>query len=338
MKKIFYVLLVLFSFTFIQNVNAKVVVQSQNILTNIEGCSTSNYPACITHVAGSSANLLKPWSFRYYFKEDIDLTGSTSFEIGGIYYYWSTEYNPTPLQNSYNVWVSANYSDGNSTTCQVTGVGMFNITCPSFTGKKLHGIFFFGIGPQNYKVGLSYVLTSYYEASNEDMLNSQHQDSQNEINAMNKNSQKEIDAMNKNAQQQHADNQKQLDEAKKQTDFITSDEAPNSDISVLGDVQGIFPPGPVDSLLNIPFQFLSVMTSSFSGTCKAISISDFMGTNISIPCFSEMIYDNVPDYVMIFMDLIPTGFILIIYFKHLYKKVDRAVSMETNSDDEWGVI
>ena len=41
---------------------------------------------------------------------------------------------------------------------------------------------------------------------------------------------------------------------------------------------------------------------------------------------------------MTFLQVVPCAFILIKYFKHLYKKVDRAVTMNTTADDEWGVI
>ncbi len=121
-------------------------------------------------------------------------------------------------------------------------------------------------------------------------------------------------------------------------DYITDDTAPNTDISSLGNVQGLLPAGPVDSLLNIPFMFLSVVTTSFGGVCKPIKGTFIFDSTLEIPCFSEMFYDDVPDSLMIFLNLIPSAFILIQYFKHLYKKVDRAVSMNSNADDEWGVI
>lgn len=121
-------------------------------------------------------------------------------------------------------------------------------------------------------------------------------------------------------------------------DYIKDDTAPSSDISVLGNVQGIFPPGPVDSLLNIPFQFLSVLTSSFGGVCVPMSGTFVFDSTLTLPCFSEVFYSNVPAALMVFINTIPSAFILIKYFKHLYKKVDRAVNMNANADDEWGVL
>lgn len=120
--------------------------------------------------------------------------------------------------------------------------------------------------------------------------------------------------------------------------FISDDSAPNSDISSLGNVQGLLPPGPVDSLLNIPFKFLSIVISSFGDLCVPMSLNWVFNSNLTIPCFGDVFYDNVPIYLMIFINLIPSGFILISYLKHLYKKVERATSLETTSDDEWGVL
>lgn len=121
-------------------------------------------------------------------------------------------------------------------------------------------------------------------------------------------------------------------------DFLKDDTAPNSDISALGNVQGLLPPGPVDSLLNIPFTFLSIVVSSLSGTCVPLTGDFVFGSTLSIPCFGDTFYSNVPSGLMIFINLIPSAFILIHYLKHLYKKVDRAVSLQTTTEDEWGVI
>lgn len=142
--------------------------------------------------------------------------------------------------------------------------------------------------------------------------------------------------------QELQDQNKNLEEANKQAketnDYIKDDTAPDVDISGLGNVQGLLPPGPVDSLLNIPFMFLSVVTSSFGGVCVPIEGNFVFDSKLTIPCFSEVIYNKVPSALMTFLSLIPATFILIKYFKHLYKKVDRAVSMDSNSDDEWGVL
>lgn len=166
-------------------------------------------------------------------------------------------------------------------------------------------------------------------------------DSQPIIDNQNQNQQQtndRLDSINEN-QQQTNEKLDDLNKTQQETnDFLKDDTAPESDISGLGNVQGLLPPGPVDNLLNIPFDFLSIVTSSFGGVCVPISGNFVLDQPLTIPCFSELIYDNVPASVMVFLELVPTTFMLITYFKHLYKKVSRAVSLETTGDDEWGVL
>lgn len=120
--------------------------------------------------------------------------------------------------------------------------------------------------------------------------------------------------------------------------YMTDSTPPSSDISSLANVQGLLPAGPVDSLLNIPFKFLSVIVSSLGELCTPLSFDFIFNSQLTIPCFQSVFYDNVPSGLMIFINLIPSAFILIKYFKHLYKKVDRATSLNSNADDEWGVL
>lgn len=145
----------------------------------------------------------------------------------------------------------------------------------------------------------------------------------------------ELNDVNSSIEEQTQQQQQNHEET---MNYLTDDTAPESDISSLGNVQGLLPPGPLDSLLNIPFKFLSIITSSMSGTCVPLSGTFVFDSTLTLPCFSELIYDDVPEYLMFFINLIPACFILIKYLKHLYKKVDRAVSMNTTADDEWGVL
>lgn len=128
------------------------------------------------------------------------------------------------------------------------------------------------------------------------------------------------------------------DEIKDLNNYLNDDTQPNVDFSSLGNVSGLLPAGPIDTLLNIPFNFLSVVVSSLGGVCFPLSGTFVFDSTLTLPCFSEQIYDKVPTSLMVFINLIPTAFILIKYFKHLYKKVERATSLETNADDQWGCI
>ena len=127
-------------------------------------------------------------------------------------------------------------------------------------------------------------------------------------------------------------------ELKDMNDFISDDTEADVDVSSLATVTGLLPAGPVDSLLTIPLKFLSVLSSSFSGTCTPVTMNWVFDSQLTLPCFSDSFYNDVPSAIMTFLSIVPCAFILITYFKHLYKKVDRAVSMNTTADDEWGVI
>lgn len=154
----------------------------------------------------------------------------------------------------------------------------------------------------------------------------------------------EINNSNQTIINQNQETNDKLDQTNEElgemNDYIQDDTPASTedvDLDSLGTVSGLLPAGPLDSLLNIPFTFLSVLTSSMSGTCVPITGTFVFDSTLSIPCFDSF-YDDVPDYLMNFINLIPAGFILIMYFKHLYKKIERAVSLETTVDDEWGVI
>lgn len=130
-----------------------------------------------------------------------------------------------------------------------------------------------------------------------------------------------------------------LDSLDKTNDYIMDDTPPSADISGLGNIQGLLPPGPLDSLLNIPVQFLTVVTNSLGGQCTPLTGTWVYDQSITFPCFDTIFWNDFEDNTLLnFLELIPCALILITYFKHLYKKVERATSMSSNSDDEWGVI
>lgn len=175
-------------------------------------------------------------------------------------------------------------------------------------------------------IGLSKNLEYSCDIQTSDIINNNNQNTQNIINNQNKNNKETNDNLNK------------IDDSiNKTNDYLKDDTPPKSDISSLGNVQGLFPPGPVDSLLNIPFEFLSILTSSFSETCVDMSFNFVFNQRFTIPCF-DSIYDEMSPALLILVDTIPAAFILIKYFKYLYKKVDRATSLETTDEDEWGVL
>lgn len=120
-------------------------------------------------------------------------------------------------------------------------------------------------------------------------------------------------------------------------DYLTDNTPPDVDTDDIGGVGGLLPPGPVDSLLNLPVKYLSKIITSLGQTCSPYTFTFVFDEEMTLPCFGEF-YEDFPVGVRVFTEVIPCGFILIMYFKHLYNKVDRATSLNTSSDDEWGVI
>lgn len=142
----------------------------------------------------------------------------------------------------------------------------------------------------------------------------------------------------------------QLEEGKKQTsiieetkDFVTSTDTPDaSDIANADSLPsvGLLPAGPLDSLLLLPLNVMNSIFSSLGGDCTPViaPVPWSGGQNISFPCFSDTIYTG--DFVLVgtLVGSVGSALILFYYFKHLYKKVDRATSLETTDEDEWGIL
>lgn len=158
-----------------------------------------------------------------------------------------------------------------------------------------------------------------------------------------------IDGIGQMKDQMHEDNQAMLDEQKKQTeainetkDFITDTSEPDSsDIATSDSLPsvGLLPPGPVDSILLLPVNIMNSILSSLGGSCSPIVAPlPFVGENITFPCFGDTIYNGDFAPLANIIGVVASAFILYGYLKHLYKKVDRATSLETNDEDEWGVL
>lgn len=302
--------------------------------------------------------------FQYFSNNDIDFfvsVGQTSYENGFSHPDSTLMVSMVTASNSTGSWCD--------TELVIPGDGLFHVYCRGIPESHFYRIYFY-ITTDSYLsfyVSNAFTFTNVTNTSTNDIIDNQNANTQKEIDAANKNSQSEINAANQNSKNEinnaNTNSQNEINNANKNqqqtneglddinktqqetnkkidetNDYLMDDTPPESDISVLGNVTGLLPAGPVDSLLNIPFNFLSILTSSFGGVCREITGTFVFGSTLTIPCFSSIFYDKVPNTLMIFLDIIPTAFMLITYFKHLYKKIERATSLETNSDDEWGVI
>lgn len=149
--------------------------------------------------------------------------------------------------------------------------------------------------------------------------------------------------------QAHKDSQAQLEESKKQTsvmeetkDFITDDSTPNaSDIAnsdTLPSV-GLLPAGPLDSLLLLPLNIMNSIFSSLGGSCSpVVAPLPYVDQDVTFPCFGDTIYRGEFAPLGVLIGSVGSALILFYYFKRLYKKVDRATSLEITDEDEWGIL
>lgn len=335
MKKFIYLFICFFSFIFVINVNA----------TTFNTIRLWNGNNAYTWTSGNTG---------YYFSNDsyraielkTDIVDNIDYKYGFIAYlsydsvYQSYYANDAAWAPGYKTFANLQQIDtkteqffyNSSTVSGTVKYFTFEINYDCGTGSYCQGsgfIYFYGTASD-------YQLLNYGISSEPIIIDNSSGNIINQNNTI-------ISQNNELIQNQQATNDK-LDttnqELGEMNDFLQDDTPASTDdvdIDSLGTVDGLLPEGPVDSLLNIPFTFLSVLTSSMGGVCVPITGTFVFDSTLSIPCFDSF-YDEVPDYLMNFINLIPAGFILIMYFKHLYKKVERAVSLQTTTDDEWGVI
>lgn len=158
------------------------------------------------------------------------------------------------------------------------------------------------------------------------------------IDSMEQNITNEINEMTSEQEKTNEKLDETNDKLDETNDYLKDDTAPESDISGLGNIEGLLPPGPLDTLLNIPIQFLSKFITGLNETCTPLRINFFWDMPIEFPCFGTSLYSKLPTTLEYAINLIPGVLILIKYFKYLYKKVERATSFNTNVDDLWGAI
>lgn len=156
-------------------------------------------------------------------------------------------------------------------------------------------------------------------------------------------------AVDNAANQAHSDAEAQLAEqqkanqiAEEQKNFVTDTSTPEAgDIANSDSLPsvGLLPPGPLDSILLLPVNILNSIIQSFGGNCSpVVAPLPFVGENLTFPCFSDTFYTGSMAPLATLLGGVASAFILYKYFKHLYKKVDRAVSLETTDEDEWGIL
>lgn len=113
------------------------------------------------------------------------------------------------------------------------------------------------------------------------------------------------------------------------------------DTSGYGNVAGWLPPGPVDSLINLPLTLFTSLTDSLSKTCQSINLPlPYINEVLPLPCIND-IYSQIDGLTTWInsIGVIVSAFILFSYLLKLYKWVDDTLSFrENNHLDNWGGV
>lgn len=183
---------------------------------------------------------------------------------------------------------------------------------------------------------LNFMLRSDYsdyscDVSNGTLNNSIISGNQNIINNQNQNTQDIINNQNQNQQETND----RLDDL---NDAITDPSSP--DLGGLGDSAGWLPPGPVDSIINLPFSLFNNLNDNLSKSCQPVNLPlPFVDKTIQLPCLNT-IYEQI-DGLSVWINTIGTiaaGFILYNYFIKLYKWVDDTLNFRENTWQDWGGV
>ncbi len=278
---------------------------------------------------------------------DRDVCGTGTIRIGVDSNFWSTNASNLVITNCSTKYSKGYAPSGGSYTIGKMISFDFSADIPSRSGLQNFSVQYYSSNGDNliyqwentssiYFFGKSGVYSPYFlvsfGASRADLI------AQEQLQA----TKSQTDAINKQTEQQHQDSQALLEEQQKQTDFITSTDSPDADSiansSSLPSV-GLLPSGPLDSLLLLPVNIMNSILSSLGGSCSPVTAKlPFVNQNISFPCFGDTIYKGKFEPLVNIIGIVPSAFLLFGYFKFLYKKVDRAVSLESTDEDEWGVL
>lgn len=120
---------------------------------------------------------------------------------------------------------------------------------------------------------------------------------------------------------------------------IMDDTPPDVDAS--SDLVGLLPPGPVDSILNMPLSLMRSMVNDLdNGTCTPISLPlPFVHQNLTLPCLSS-IYSQINGLstFLNWLGYIASGWILYAYFSYVYNNFDKLLSLSSRGVTiaKWG--
>ena len=119
--------------------------------------------------------------------------------------------------------------------------------------------------------------------------------------------------------------------------LTNNDEA---DVSSAGDTAGWLPPGPIDSIINLPLTMLTNISSSLNKTCSPLEVNlPYVNKSVEIPCLNT-IFNQITGLTNFWtwVGLISSVLILYRYLIELYKYYDRLTTLQANFISDWGGV
>lgn len=117
---------------------------------------------------------------------------------------------------------------------------------------------------------------------------------------------------------------------------ITDSSSPNT--GALENSAGWLPPGPLDSVLNLPLSLFNALTTNLNKSCNPINIPlPFVNKNITLPCINTLYEQIGITSFLSWIGVIVSGLMLYTYLLKLYKWIEDRISLnETHNVDSWG--
>lgn len=134
-----------------------------------------------------------------------------------------------------------------------------------------------------------------------------------------------------------------INETNNKLDNINSSLTDSSPISLdkLNDTTGWLPPGPVDSILNLPLSLLNNLSTNLNNQCTPISLTiPFIDRNntLVLPCLANTLSENVEGFDTFYswLGLIVSCLLLYRYLMSLYVWVDNALMLRLEMYEDYG--
>ena len=121
-------------------------------------------------------------------------------------------------------------------------------------------------------------------------------------------------------------------------DWLTNKDS--ADVSGANKIAGYLPPGPLDSIINLPLTFFQNVNTNLSKTCTPLDVPiPYLNKTIQIPCINTIFnqIDGLPN-LWNWTGTIMSIFILYRYLIALYKYYDDLTTLKANFISDWGSI